>query len=262
MATTILPASFYQTCLGHYADLGTSDFVIKNIIPVPYFGDLLAYLASPLRVITVALNPSNIEFVNGQRARFDLNHGISGPAGLEYELSNYFKVNPYKRWFTAFENVLSGLDASYGGLQAIGSYTSTAVHVDMCSPIATRPTWSYLTAAQKSVLAQKGRLIFDEIIEALKPEIIIASVGWNNIKDWNPEYANGPFWPSCISYDETKDGKKMRSVLRVQTQKMKTAGGHNYLFTNASAANIPYGRFSDNRKIAAGAMLKDVLQNM
>ncbi len=140
-----LDADFYCHCLTHLAEVRGLDFVVASSIPIPYFGDLASYLASPLRVLTAALNPSNGEFPD-KTPRFDVGKGIKGPAELEAQLSAYFRCNPYSRWFRSFEPVLNGLGASYGGKMMKGEYASTALHVDMCSPIATSPTWSRLTS--------------------------------------------------------------------------------------------------------------------
>jgi hypothetical protein len=43
---------------------------VRPSIPILYFGDCKAYAASPLRVITVAVNPSNQEFPNTPCLRF------------------------------------------------------------------------------------------------------------------------------------------------------------------------------------------------
>src|SRR4051812_23219231 len=38
------------------------EFVVKPSVPILFFGDLQRYLSSPVRIVTVGLNPSRIEF--------------------------------------------------------------------------------------------------------------------------------------------------------------------------------------------------------
>lgn len=177
---SVLDANFYSRCLAHLADVRELDFVVQHSLPIPYFGDLKGYLESPLRVLTAALNPSNREFPE-DRARFDIAKGLRGPAELETELSAYFRRNPYRSWFSAFEPVLNGLGASYGGKMAGRDHASTALHVDMCSPIATAPTWSKLSATQRGKLTRTGREIFESLIDELEPHVIVASIGWAHL---------------------------------------------------------------------------------
>jgi hypothetical protein len=130
----LLDPDLYRRCLSHHVEVRKLDFVVSNSLPIPYFGDLAAFLKSPLRVLTAALNPSDQEFLSSA-PRFDVAKGQQGSAELEAELSAYFRSNPYRRWFRSFERVLNGLEASYGGVMSDGKYCSTALHVDMCSPI-------------------------------------------------------------------------------------------------------------------------------
>jgi hypothetical protein len=54
-----------------YDRLCDESFIVRPAIPILFFGDRSRYLASPLRVVTVGLNPSGVEFPNEDRfARF------------------------------------------------------------------------------------------------------------------------------------------------------------------------------------------------
>lgn len=249
-----LDSDFYFRCLQHLAEVRGLDFVVPHSLPIPYFGDLKRYLKSPLRVLTAALNPSGREFPEDP-PRFDVSSGLRGPAELETELTAYFWRNPYRSWFSSFEPVLNGLEASYGGKMAVRDYSSTALHVDMCSPIATSPTWSKLGPEQRGELTMAGRGTFEWLADELKPHIIMASVGWSHLNWWKSEFEDGRNWEACLRYDHTKDGKSLRSPLLVQMKPLQTKSGHKYLFANASAANTPFGRFSNERKEKAGQVL-------
>ena len=101
---------------------------VTPAVPILFFGDLDAYLASPLRVLTVALNPSGKEFPAGEPfQRFPLANGNREPSRYLDAMSAYFCTEPYSGWFNAFEPLLNGLGASY-----YKGAASTALHTDIC----------------------------------------------------------------------------------------------------------------------------------
>ena len=254
----------YNLCLNHHAEVQNVPDVVPNSMPIPYFGDIIAYLNSPIRILTAALNPSNREFEGG---RFDVENGRSGAEGLEFELSNYFKNRPYYGWFSSFEPVLRGLAASYGGKMAMGPYKSTALHLDMCSPIATDPTWSRLDVGTKFQLTPTGKIVFESLLAALKPEIVIASVAWPHLRDWNDEFRAGAKWESLVTYNQTWSinsgmGGALKSPIKVQIKVLERNGDNKLLFVNGSAANTPFGRFKIERKEEVGRILRETLQKL
>lgn len=255
--STLLPNSLYQDCIHHYSEIQGTDFVVRNAVPIPYFGDCAQYFQSDLKVVTAALNPSDVEFPKDTESepRFDLERGLGSPAALEETLSEYFQRNPYTRWFRSFEPVLNGLGASYGGVMSRGEYSNTALHLDMCSPIATSPTWSRLGEDSRNLLTGTGRKIFENLIEALQPQIVVASISWWHIQAWNTEFLNGRSWPVLKSYSDTKTGRPLRSPLTVFGKSISLSGGHQFLFVNGTAANIPFGRFSTERKLEVGKII-------
>lgn len=251
-----LDVAFYDYCLTHHNKaVRELDFVVANSLPIPYFGDLAAYLASPVRVLTAALNPSNQEFPDKEMPRFDVDKGLLGPVELESQLSAYFKVNPYKPWFKAFEPVLNGLQASYGGKMANEPHASTALHVDMCTPIATLPTWSHLQPEQRTKLTIDGRKIFERLVDELKPNIILASLGWAHLETWNADFETGRRWDSLVKYSTKAGDAPMKAPLLVQIKEIASPNGHKFFFVNASAANKPFGKFTTERKQAVGQEL-------
>ena len=109
------------------------DFIVKPSIPIVWFGNMEAYLKSAFKVVTVAINPSNIEF---EPTKFEIQEGKTNnflrfpdaqriyERGLLNEndkqvlfnmLNNYFEIKPYKKWFAWFERSFSFLrkDVSY-----------------------------------------------------------------------------------------------------------------------------------------------------
>ena len=89
---------------------------VSPAIPILFFGDLNAYFASRTRVLTVGLNPSLREFpADSPFWRFPCAEGVTASEPDRYlnALSAYFRTDPYRSWFSAFEPLLNGLEASY-----------------------------------------------------------------------------------------------------------------------------------------------------
>jgi hypothetical protein len=146
--------------------------------PVLFFGDLAAYLSSPLRIITVGVNPSGEEFpADTPWSRFPGANVEPAAAQSEVErylraLSNYFSHDPYKRWFDrSYEQVLRGLDASY-----YPGHASVALHTDVCTPLPTSPTWKPLPREQKRRLLTDGVPLWHRLAAELAPHVILASL--------------------------------------------------------------------------------------
>ena len=79
--------------------------------PILFFGDLDAYRTSPLRMLTVGLNPSLHEFPAAEPfRRFPLARDSLGREPVRYldAMSAYFRTDPYRSWFGAFEPLLNG----------------------------------------------------------------------------------------------------------------------------------------------------------
>lgn len=158
-----------------YTSRCEAPYVVNPSIPILYFGDLPRYLDSGLKVITAALNPSKREFpVDDRCRRFRQAEGID-PRALDVRyfdaLNSYFKNEPYDKWFNSFEPVLNGMGASF-----YRGYRRTALHTDICSPLATDPTWGKLDEAIRAPLLEPGRQIWHDLIEYLQPDVILLSV--------------------------------------------------------------------------------------
>ena len=145
------------------------------LFPIHWFGDRPAYEASPLRVVTVGLNPSDREFRPNDQTpvskdfRFPDYDGTH--KGLVLALNHYFKRNPYNAWFKgSFGAVLQGFEASfYPGAK------NTALHTDICSPWATIPTWSKLPDVVRSELESQGYALWKTLMLELLPDVILFS---------------------------------------------------------------------------------------
>ncbi len=147
---------------------------VTPAIPILFFGDIEAYRGSPSRIVTVGLNPSLSEFPpHDPFCRFPLAADI-GPSDQDRylaALSAYFRTAPYKSWFASFEPLLNGANTSYYPIAA-----ATALHTDICSPVATNPTWSGLSNRDRRVLETDGGPLWHQLLQALHPDIVIMSV--------------------------------------------------------------------------------------
>jgi len=177
-------------------------FVVKDSIPVVYFGDLDAYLKSSLKVITIGLNPSLQEFksvdkfgvtqpLSNPRFNTDINfNSVDCVMHLKSTLNNYFKNNPYK-WFNKYEKLLNAIERPDNHVSC--SYYSNAIHVDVYSAIATNPTWGGLSESQKNQV--KNTYLFKQLLDYLSPDRILISV---NMQIFNALFGN---WNYVCSYD-------------------------------------------------------------
>ena len=144
--------------------------------PVLFFGDLDAYQASPLRVVTVGLNPLAAR-VSSRRPfqRFPLLTGGSTdrePNRYLDAMSAYFRSDPYGAWFSAFELLLRGQERATTRARRRRHSTPTSVHpspptqrtANSARPIvrASKPTAAALAHAGGSVAAAYGHAIGEE----------------------------------------------------------------------------------------------------
>jgi hypothetical protein len=173
----------------HFKTHEHNPLVVRNSIPILFFGDLGGYQQSKRRIITVALNPSDKEF---SELRFDVAPDTFADNNKYLAtLSNYFELNPYYNWFNNFEKLLQTMGSSYFSdtsrpqfktIQPAPEVTRNRVlHTDICSPIATSKTWSKLSSKEEIVfrhsLQTKGSEIWIKLVDYLEPDIILISGG-------------------------------------------------------------------------------------
>lgn len=224
------------------------EVVLEPAVPILYFGDRQAYAASPLRIITVALNPSKAEFPpDDPFGRFPLAADVE-EAGDAYlaALDTYFKTRPYARWFSAFEALLRGLDASY-----YPGAENTALHTDLCSPVATDPTWSRIGEEARSGLMRRGVPLWHRLVEALEPDVIAISVARKHLD--RIEFASGePFEISRLVEDRRRP--------YVTEGRWVDLGDHRSLLVFGRAANQPFGLVSHMNKTGVGGRIASCLR--
>ena len=224
--------------------------------PILFFGDLDAYCVSPFRVLTVGLNPSLHEFPAGAPfRRFPLLTGASSdrdPGRYLNAMSAYFRTAPYDRWFNALEPMLKGSGASY-----YPNAASTALHTDICSPIATDPTWSRLAETQRTGLEADGGPLWHALLEALRPDVVALSVARDHIK--RIEFAPLGKWETIHAFTQTARGRPRSRRYDLRARSYEIAG-ERALFVFGPAAQTPFGLLSDNQKHEVGAIIREKYQ--
>ena len=165
---------------------------------------LNAYRTSPLRVLTVGLNPSLHEFPDGETVSSDFplagDSGDREPGRYLDAKSAYFRTDPYRSWFGAFEPLLNGAGSSYYESEA----ASTAVHTDICSPVATNPTWSQLGRAEQAALEADGGPLWHMLLKVLQPQIVALSVARKHLR--RIEFAPVSEWETVHVFKRTRSG--------------------------------------------------------
>lgn len=205
-----------------------STHLVNDSIPIIWFGDLNKYSESDKKIVTVSLNPSNIEFEDKKGNKINRFPNASAIKGLnslspkeistyETAMNNYFNVRPYTNWFKNPEYALHALDASYGGkmTNTQEAYHNTAIHIDIKCPLATDPTWSKLPKEIASYLDKQFKEIgyFDKLLNILEPDIILVSTNRAYIADNFRNAAGDPYSSkngTTIKIDHTCRNGKVR----------------------------------------------------
>lgn len=165
--------------LNDFKKLNFGHNIVPNSVPIVWFGNVEKYSESELKIITVSLNPSDIEFKSHKTSnpttnlRFpDYNGSV---ASLYSAYNNYFLKNPYNSWFKAsFGAVLASFDSSH-----YENAQNTALHTDIGCSYATSPTWTGLTSSDKNVLEHIGAKSWHSLVEILEPDVILFSASNN-----------------------------------------------------------------------------------
>ena len=116
-------------------------------------------------------------------------------------LSAYFEEDPYRRWFRAYDAALDGADASYWR-----GRSSTALHTDIGSPVATHPAWTDLGESERQALQRKGRPIWHRLVTELKPHLVLASLAWEHLS--RVEFPPVTDWRRIHVFETKIDGSR------------------------------------------------------
>ena len=226
---------------------------VSPAIPILFFGNLRAYYSSRMRVLTVGLNPSLHEFpTDSPFQRFPLAESITASETGRYidALSAYFRTDPYRGWFSAFEPLLNGLEASYYEGQP-----STVLHTDICSPVATDPTWSGLDPSVQRALEKDGDPLWHALLKVLRPQMVTLSVAHRHLLRIQFKALSG--WKIVHGFERTETGAPRKRPVRVCARWCEISGEPT-LLVFVPAAQKPLGLLGSIQKREAGVIALEV----
>jgi hypothetical protein len=229
--------------------------LVRPSVPILFFGDSQSYRESRVKVVTVGLNPSRLEFPDEDRfQRFAAANRVypSILRGNAYEpyvqaLNEYFRQDPLKNWFDCYEYLLHGLDCSY-----YGKAPNTAIHTDICSPLPTDPTWKRLPPEEKSLLIRSGRPLWHSLIKWLSPDVIIVSVAREHVDEIR--------FPS-LGQPELVYTVERKNPYIVKLTNLKMENGRVASLAFGQAAQKPFGTVSNVEKSNIGRAIKKYLES-
>ena len=209
----------------------TAGVVCTQSTPVPWFGDIDSFMKSTKKIVTVGINPSCSEF--HPKNRFP-KATVKDPESIRKACNGYFGNSPYQRWFNSYERILNLVGVTYGGVYASADRSvGTAIHTDICSPIATNPSWSQLTAGQQRALKQanghadSGSQLWCDLVSYLCPDVVLLGVGMHHLQNI-PCLTSPSTWPSVYRRPNSN------AEIRVYRQGCTT-----YIW--GSSQNLPFG---------------------
>lgn len=216
-------------------------------MPIKWFGNREAYFKSPIKIITVGLNPSDMEFRKTKGDRLDTIYRFPQYNGteesLDLALDNYFETTPYE-WFLSFEHILKGLDASY---YAKSNRPNRVIHTDFCTCWATDPTWSRLSKDVKTELMIKGVKEWQDLVTYLKPDIILFSIPKEYVNILGTDVENTIF----TQFDKTKNDKTRKRPVEIRK------GCYNGAISILGRTwNLPFGALGAEQKVELGKLIK------
>ncbi len=128
----------------------------------------------------------------------------------------------------------------------------------LCSPVATDPTWSRLSEADRRLLAHDGRPLWHELLVALRPNVVVLSVAKSHLEHIAFETL-GP-WQLIHSFDRKRDGT-LRSYAYEVLGCWHLVGDEPALFVFCPASQTPLGSISDSQKRELGAIVADACRD-
>ena len=227
--------------------------LVRPSAPILFFGDSRRYERSPLKAVTVGLNPSRAEFPpDDPFRRFPAAREIAPPLldgsldAYRGALDEYFRIDPYRAWFKpSFELLLRGLGSSF-----FDGAENAALHTDLCSPLATDPTWSRLDDGEQAALIHDGSELWHDLLEYLQPDAVLISVKRAHL--------------TKIRFPVVAEPRPIYTVERkrpyvIELSRRKLDSGKEPFFVFGKAAQKPFGLISSAAKRAAGEVIREVI---
>lgn len=227
-------------------------WLVSPAAPVLFFGSLVGYEASCLRIATVGLNPSHHEFPSPPEDPFMRfpNADSDDVAVYLSALSSYFRNCPYRSWFGSYEEVLQGMGTTY-----YGEEENTALHTDIGSVLPTDPTWSRLGDQVRKQLTQKGASLWHDLIRCLQPDILLSSIAWRWMNDDMIELEPLGSWEVIYTIRKKKDGRPRKQPLVIKARWHELSTGNKTLIAHGRATQTPLGSLSNGQKRQVGCRI-------
>ena len=235
-------------------------YLIKDSLPILYFGDIEAYFKSKYKVITAAINPSPAEFFYDDSAktisfarfpqfeRIDKGQILSDKSTLQYlsALNGYFQTgNDYRRWFnrTPRNNLFAPFGASY-----YDNAPNRAIHTDTLSPFATFPAWSKLDSQIQRRFSDIGIALWNELITILEPDIIFMSINQKYISHID-------FYHTFRDYLVYADKKYNDKPLKIQYGYIHLRDKTAHIFNESRTNQVPFNALGSEDSAILGAKI-------
>ena len=239
-------SALLEQTFNYYQNIKDNDYVISPAIPILYFGEINYYFKSPIKIITVGKNPSPQEFRQHKNQPYSFVRFPTWEKQQDYPtaLNYYFEYHPYKSWFESYEVILNQIQASY---YSKTNQINRALHADICSPIATYPTWSKLSKKAQQELFNPGFKLWQDIIDILQPDILLISIA----KSWLQELKllNQI---NFKTFEHKSNGIKRKQAYTVYQYEYLLGNGKVSQVYFGQAAEKPFGSLSNNFKRALG----------
>jgi hypothetical protein len=239
-----------QTTFTYFEKHYKESFVVKPSLPILYFGNLDLYKNSKLKIVTVGKNPSDNEFKIHKEDKFSFcRFPVWNPEinNLKETLNDYFERKPLFQWFSCFEPILNALNCSFFSDR---NYENAALHTDICSPLATDPTWGKLTKGQQSILYPGGVNIWRQLINELQPDILLISVQRAIFSDIISSEGK-----ILLTFNRKKDGELRKKEYKVFSHECISNLGKRMKVVYGRAANKPFDTISNEQKKQIGEAL-------
>ena len=237
------------------------EFVVRPSIPVLFHGDLNAYLASPIRAITVDLNPASADFPEEDPFRhFPGGEELAAVPASERDaafvqryldtLAGYFHTEPYLPRFSSYEAVLRGMGVTYRG-----DLSRIALNTGLFSPIATVPAWSKLDLSARREMRGAGVRIWHRLVRSLEPNVVLVSVARQHLGLLGCPFRSS--WGQLCEFTHKLTGERRRRPYVVERAVTDAEPPVRIVF--GPAAHSPFGMIASDEKRSVGErILEDV----
>jgi hypothetical protein len=234
----------------HHQRSAAFPYVVQPSMPILFFGDSDAYKNSERRIVTVALNPSRREFpADDPFLRFPAAEHLPKRRSASFydryfmALNEYFRTEPYS-WFDTFKPLLAGFRSSFDS-----AFENRTLHTDLCSPLATNPTWDPLPGEARARLEQDGVGLWHRLVEQLAPQVILISVAEAHLS--KIQFAPLSDWCIIHRVERSHPYEFRHRLLYVGSRETHLVFGR--------AAQKPFGTVSNAKNFEIGQLLGERL---